>query len=385
MVDSSKGQPVVTQDNPYQYEFHYPCSSHWDCTDYAIKLQAGTYLFQLYSASGGAKYDYVSTFRYPNSSCASQVNVTQYRGNTQCSSSASAGGAGGYVSGVIEFTREVQIYATIGGKGIYAAKISDTNTDRCYQKEYMIEGGYGGGGRAANWGGDGTGSGGGQTSVQLFTNDLWHRIIVSGGGGGADNLGSATLHSQDDGSGGAGGGLEGQGWWANGEYIGNYTANSTFGFTFGSGEAAQKLKSANKNGVQFYVGESDRPGAGGGWYGGFAGHHGNGGAGAGSSWALTKDAKYQYGNIDAHNEFYELQGSKAYAFDRESEFLFSSVNFVPGIWKGDGKLIITKYMSCNINKRADSDVNQFCDLLSDNIRFIAFLAYEIVIPSYDPS
>ena len=107
-------------------------------------------------------------------------------------------------------------------------------------------------------------------------------MIVSGAGGGSDNDHiSTTFKGNDDGSGGAGGGFVAQGYWLNGQYQDKRLANSTFGFTFGSGESAQAIKSLNKLGVQNADGGHDRAGAGAGWFGGFSGQNGNAGAGGG--------------------------------------------------------------------------------------------------------
>ncbi|EAY13860.1 hypothetical protein TVAG_044210 [Trichomonas vaginalis G3] len=116
----------------------------------------------------------------------------------------------------------------------------------------MVKGGYGGGGNAFNFYSSstdyGSGSGGGQTAVKFFSNDLWHRVIVAGAGGGSDN--SYTYPNMvDDGSGGSGGGLTAQGCWINGALKSDKLANSTFGFTFGSGESAQEKGSKNPNGI----------------------------------------------------------------------------------------------------------------------------------------
>ena len=147
----------------------------------------------------------------------------------------------------------------------------------------MVPGGYGGGGSSAGYL-RGTASGGGQTSVQFLENSFYHRVIVSGAGGGSDD------YNGNDGRGGSGGNLVAQGWWADQVYNGNYLANSSFGFTFGTGEAAQFDKSKNPDGVKSPAGNFDRCGAGGGWFGGFSSLHNNGGCGGGSSWVLTKDA-----------------------------------------------------------------------------------------------
>ena len=108
---------------------------------------------------------------------------------------------------------------------------------------------------------------------------------MAGAGGGFDN--AFTYGITDDGSGGSGGGFTAQGYWDDGVMNSSRLANSTFGFTFGSGESAQKDGSKNPYGVQSGSGYQDRPGSGSGWFGGFAGHNGNGGSGGGSSVSYT--------------------------------------------------------------------------------------------------
>ncbi|EAY19620.1 loricrin, putative [Trichomonas vaginalis G3] len=202
----------------------------------------------------------------------------------------------------------------------------------------MVKGGY-----ATNYKGagnnDGAGSGGGQTAVKFLSNDLWHRVIVAGAGGGSDD--EYTSGTKNDGSGGSGGDFTAQGYWINGILNSDRLANSTFGFTFGSGESAQKDGSKNSKGVQSGSGYSDRPGAGSGWFGGFAGHNGDGGSGGGSSWALSKNAIIPQGNITATDSFYNLNDSRPYSFSLDDGYLFSDVKTYPGIWEGNGRLVIT--------------------------------------------
>lgn len=342
LEDASKGTPVVNKLSNNTYEFNFPCLSNWNCTDYIIDLKSGMYSFQLYGASGGAERDRISTYRYPDLKCKDQSIVSKYNGNTNCLTFGSVGGAAGLVSGIIQFKSQVRLYATIGGKGIY--KVQNIDNSECYIPENMIRGGYGGGGRASCNSGA---SGGGATSVKLLKNDLWHRIIVSAGGGGTDNyVYDLPARTDDDGSGGSAGDIEAQGFWISGKYVGNYSANSTFGFSFGQGEAVQKLKSLNSKGVQESHGGTDRGGAGGGWFGGFASHHHNGGAGAGSSWILSKNAIFYEGEIEAHDEFYNPIGKKPYAFDANSQYIFTNISFVSGIWKGHGKMIIRYLGPC---------------------------------------
>ena len=187
--------------------------------------------------------------------------------------------------------------------------------------------------------------GGGATDFRLLINDLWHRILVAGGGGGSDN-GGGTFSQSDDGSGGSGGGKEAQGFWINGEYNGNYIATQKSGFTFGNGESSQQYGSLG-NGVKSPSGATDRPGAGGGWYGGFAGHHGNGGAGGGSSFAFTSNAEIPQGKISSRNSYYQNEKSNKYAFNpnTDKQYLLQDVIFAQGIWSGNGKAIITYYQN----------------------------------------
>ena len=218
----------------------------------------------------------------------------------------------------------------------------------------MIKGGYGGG-SSANFFSltslkNGTGSGGGQSAVKFLENDLWHRVIVSGGGGGCDDS-FGTFGGDEDGSGGAGGNLTAQSWFQNGKLVSIYLATSSSGFTFGTGEAARYGASLNSNAVKNSY-HADNAGAGGGWFGGFASQAWNAGAGGGSSWALTYDAFIPSGLIDAADEFYQGIKSKKYAFTKQSGYLFEEVENVPGIWNGNGRIIITilgrfSYPSCS--------------------------------------
>lgn len=346
----SKGDvanPVTKSKN--KYNFNYPCKSHTDCTDYNLTLFPGVYLIELYGASGGCYPGRTSLYQDTQGNCPYNEASISVGTNINCTQEQSRCGSGGYISGVLSLSRRSHAFLTLGGNGIYSYTASlDVSLD--YTPPYMVRGGYGGGGSGANFDSSmpGTGSGGGQTSVSFDENDLWHRVLVSGAGGGADNF-DGIYHGLDDGSGGSGGGLTAQGWWNDGVYVGNYLANSTFGFTFGSGEAARESGSLNPNGVRTGAGASDRPGAGAGWFGGFAGQFGNGGSGGGSSWALTKDAIIPQGNIDARDEFYEIIGSHKYAFTKNSPYIFENVEHIPGVWQGNGKAIITILRNSPIN------------------------------------
>ncbi|EAX91030.1 hypothetical protein TVAG_425220 [Trichomonas vaginalis G3] len=330
-----------------RYIFRYPCTSNSKCTDYVVSLSAGVYKFELYGASGGSKEGRISTFIDSSGNCMSQSIVSTFGGNTKCKQLNSRGGSGGYISGIIKIFKQTTAFFTIGGHGIYKYNNQVANTEDCYFTQNMIPGGYGGGGYAANWylsvENNGAGSGGGQTCVKFDKNDLWHRVIVGGGGGGSDNSASDfnIFLQQDDGSGGSGGGKISQGYWVNGAYNGERLANSTFGFSFGYGESPRQYSSLHNQGVKSSEGASDRPGAGAGWFGGFAGLNGNGGSGGGSSWALTKALDYPKGNIIVYDSFHNYIGSQKYGFDSTSPYFFDNVRSYSGIWEGNGKIIVT--------------------------------------------
>ncbi|EAY09823.1 glycine-rich protein, putative [Trichomonas vaginalis G3] len=326
--------------NGNQYIFDYPCENTSFCTKYVVKLPRGTYQFELYGASGGSVRGRVSSYRDKNKNCILSNIVEIFHGNAECFQKDSIGGAGGYLSATLKLQSPITTFLTIGGRGVYGKKSDESATKNCFKKENMQPGGYGGGGSSANYV-RGTGSGGGQTAVKFHENDLWHRVLVSGAGGGCDD--SET----DDGSGGAGGNITAQGWFDNGNYVGTLLANSTFGFSFGQGEAARYGNRINPYAVLSSRNE-DNAGAGGDWFGGFASQSGYAGAGGGSSFALTKDTVIPPGNISAYDEFYTKIDSKPYAFNINSEYLFEKIIHMPGIWEGNGRAVITILQSCVI-------------------------------------
>ncbi|EAY00416.1 hypothetical protein TVAG_114200 [Trichomonas vaginalis G3] len=328
--------PVTIDKN--KYTFDYPCESASDCTDYFIKFYPGKYKIEAYGASGGTSKERVSSYRLPTGGCISDDDVKKVNGNTICYQRGSIGGAGGYVSGTILLKKLTFAYATIGGKGIFGGRPHLYDSDECFYPENMIIGGYGGGGKSANHP-DGSGSGGGQTALKFVKNDLWHRVLV-GGGGGCDTI-DGDYGEYDDGSGGAGGGKVAQGWFKSSVYNGNYVANSTFGFTFGSGESARRHGSRNENGVHLYNEYSDIVGAGGGWFGGFSSMDYNSGSGGGSSWILEKDAIIPPDNITAHDDFYNPIDTQPYAFQKTGQYLFEDAKYVSGVWEGNGRLVVS--------------------------------------------
>lgn len=359
--DISKGFANVSKNTSSNtYTFDYPCESYSDCTDYVISFPPGVYKFELYGASGGSFPGMVSSYQYSDGTCTKSEIVSAYHGNTHCIADGSRGGAGGHISGIISLSHRLTSYATIGGRGNYSytQKYCDVESD--FYLDNMIKGGYGGGGYASNCYYsekiNRAGSGGGQTAVKFHKNDLWHRVIVAGAGGGSDNYHVDRINQgEDDGSGGAGGGSVAQGYWYSHQYTDERMASAVSGFTFGSGESAQRDKSKNPNGVTVSRGSDDRPGSGAGWFGGFAGHDGNGGAGGGSSFVLTNEniEELSQKTLTAHDTFYNNPITAEYGFTAKAGYKFSEVKTVPGIWDENGRLIVTvldfiSLPSCNM-------------------------------------
>ena len=249
---------------------------------------------------------------------------------------------------MITLNEVTKVYIAIGGKGQFSTGKND-DADYYYVDSKMLKGGYNGGGKGVDYP-TGASSGGGATDFRLLENDLWHRILVAGGGGGSDNL-AGDFRGRDDGSGGAGGGKTAQGFWVNGVYNNKYIANQTMGFSFGYGESATEYGSKNNNGFPDVGGADDRAGSGSGWFGGFASHNGNAGAGGGSSFAFTADAEIIDGDISAYDSSYNFIKKQPYAFDKiiHSKYIVSNAKFLQGIWDGNGKAIIT-YFPLNNNK-----------------------------------
>ena len=337
IVNKSAGKANVNvSDNKYRFE--YPCTDNHECTNYELTLSPGIYTIELYGASGGHDEGYISLLQDPDKKgCIEQI----VEKNVECVQRSSMAGAGGYTKGEIKLKRRTKAFLSIGGHGIYGTKSQlQRNTAECYKAENMMRGGYNGGASSAHFyetANPGSGSGGGATDLRIGENDLYHRIIVSGGGGGTDNK-YGTYRGNDDGSSGAGGGLTAQGYFINGNYNGENVADQISGFSFGNGQAPF-----------FTAGSSDRAGAGGGWFGGFTSNHANGGAGGGSSFALTKTATIPTGKIQVKDEFGTKLSEEEYAFDASSEYTLSSIVMAAGVWDGHGVAIITCNFKCSCN------------------------------------
>ena len=220
-----------------------------------------------------------------------------------CNSDYSVSGAGGYVSGEIRFDRYTTAFLTIGGMGILSPPSSNA----------IGLGGYNGGGYCKSTNdGYSAASGGGATDLRLFQNDLIHRILVAGGGGGSDNQ-----DHKSDGRGGAGGEETAQGYQNGDNFETEKVATQENGWFFGFGENGNW--SDNGDGTN----DGEAAGAGGGWYGWFASHNHDMGAG-GSSFALEKRTKKL-------PEDYPLNVAKYY---------FNNVEHEQGVRGGNGLAII---------------------------------------------
>ena len=279
-----------------------------------LLLQQGRYKFEAYGASGGyGSSSSTSAKLEDGSGCISSEIVEKYGGNADCKLISSTSGAGGYISGIISFLFPVKLYLYIGEQGKYGLSGQP--------------GGFNGGGSTHHDINYSAGSGGGATDFRLFSDTLFHRILVAGGGGGSDNYNPAGYLKTDDGSGGAGG-IPSQGAWQNGVYHPEYSTNSTYGFTFGQG---QKGRDGNQEGA----------GAGGGFFGGFSLPNSQAGASGGSSFALTQDIPLPEGYIEAKSEDGIVESKQRYAFTHSSPFTFTNVENATGIRVGNGLAKIT--------------------------------------------
>ena len=309
LLDEASGREVRYSIDKNRITVNYPCNDIVSCTPYVISLPKGLYLFTLYGASAGT----------PN---AKEGLTAEDSPN-----------AGGKVSGYISLSSRTSFYATLGGRGRYYVDSSNSGSAE-------IKGGYNGGG-SAMMSDFGDSSGGGASDIRFVKNDLFHRVLVAGAGGGQDD--SSTVDS-NDGKGGPGGGEEGGKIVIKGNQIDGFVANQSHGFTFGSGEAAQHIKSLNSEGYQkgddFNGRSLDHCGSGSGWFGGFASHHCNGGCGGGSSFALTKETKFESTSFTACNEFFTNCNTSTYAFTKNRKYFFQSVEHNRGVWYGNGKFEI---------------------------------------------
>ena len=222
-------------------------------------LPKGTFLFELYGASGGGKN----------------------------------AGKGGFASGLITTSHAQQLYLYPGGAGAL------------YSSEGCYDGGWNGGGKVcSNKYGC---TGGGASDVRLFDDNISSRIIVAGGGGGSGNGIISTTEWAIHG--GSGGGLIGE------ESVGlsSHFENESF-YAYGgtqSGPGNSTIRSYGENppnsagygpnGGDGAGGVNYGGGGGGGYFGGGGGFDVTGGGG-GSSYSspIFKLCKTISGNKTNH-------------------------------------------------------------------------------------
>ena len=294
--------PVIVSQSKDQITFEYPCTNTSNCTSYELFFQPGVYQIELYGASGGGNVTSLLA-KILNLYC--DNTNKDYFSDVSCEKDYSRSGAGGYISGKINFTKPTKAFLTIGGKGTLSQNSPNS----------IGLGGFNGGGSSmSSYDNFSAASGGGATDLRIEINDLYHRILVAGAGGGSDDQGNEA-----DGFGGAGGNSNAQGPYY--ELIDSISyfdplkiASQNKGYSFGFGENGHSDSDGG-----------EAAGAGGGWYGGYCFHHHNSGAGGGSSFALG-----------------ELQNQdlpEKYSFTQK-DYLWSDVIHRQGIRGGNGKAII---------------------------------------------
>lgn len=169
------------------------------------------------------------------------------------------GGKGGFAYGEVQLNKDDVIYVVVGGRGKNASNGGSNSPS--------LPGGYNGGGVAGGSAGGGywfetywmcSGSGGGGSDIRLNGQGWANRIIVAGGGAGSfyhTNNGLNFL-------GGYGGGIVGgNGWYSNGSAIAGGTQSK--GHALGIGQSGVKC-------TYNPWGSEGHPGAGGGYWGGYA-------------------------------------------------------------------------------------------------------------------
>ena len=253
-------------------------------------------------------------------------------------------GKGAYTVGTIYLQKNEMYYIYVGGKG----------TKTGGSKGETAAGGYNGGGSGSNNGsGDSryAGSGGGATDFRLVkstwnnTNSLKSRIMVAGGGGGSWYHGNAYY-----GPGGAGGDLIAPG-----------TTSKNSSATVSVSATTQTLtgKTSSDKG-SFGIGAnatsgSERPGAGGGYYGGSTGTFtATGGSSFISGYAgvnaITNSSTITHSNNTLHY----------------SGKYFLNGNMKSGVNSGNGRARIT-YVGTNLDRK--TTINNNTKPL-DNVRYI---------------
>ena len=230
---------LITNSNSIFYE--YPCTNSTECHPINITLFPGSYILEVWGASGGAD-------KKENSAI------------------------GGYSYGILTLNEETKAFIYLGGKGV-CRTTGDGPTESAFN---------GGGAGSKDSKHKYIGSGGGASDIRLINDSLHNRIIVAGGGGGS---GSYQIQSK----GGVGGGNQGENG-DNGKYNkvnadggqgGSQTSSSSSDelYLFGEGETYQDP-------------QYNACGGGGGWFGGSAGKRYAAGGGGGSGFVYITKNKY---------------------------------------------------------------------------------------------
>ena len=162
---------------------------------------------------------------------------------------------------------------------------------------------------------------------------------------GSDDMDKKSIE-ENDGKGGAGGGLVSQSFTISSTFINGYESTQTKGFSFFQGETGKPNGTSSPTGYKSSCLTSELPGGGGGWFGGYSSHHYNGGASGGSSFALSFKSEIPQGIINIYDKDYHATSYGKYAFSPlTSPYLFYDIEHKRGIWNGDGKIIIKKISS----------------------------------------
>ena len=273
-----------------------------NCSAYTIP-QTGTYRIELWGAQGGGQTG-CYYIQHNNDDCKNNIVLS--------------GGYGGYTKGDIRLNKDEVLYVCVGGRGVYKYDYPD----------YLLNGGFNGGGKGHSRLEPTIGPGGGATDVRYQYNTLEARIMVAGGGGGAAGNGSPTQIR-----GGVGGNLTGgEGYYG---HIDSGCCGPGGGGTQTSGGYCpyQNDVPECKGGFGYGGnGGAAGPGGGGGYYGGAQGSWYNG-AGGGSSFI----SGYPGCNaiISASNRNPSGQPN------HYSGKVFTNMQMIAGQNPGNGKAVIT--------------------------------------------
>ena len=221
--------------------YEYPCTDSTECHPISINFSPGSYILEVWGASGGA--------------------------NTKENSA-----LGGYSYGILTLKEEIKGFIFLGGKGV------NKTSGNGHTESAFNGGGSGSKHNQHNY----TGSGGGASDIRLVNDSLHNRIIVAGGGGGS-GFGYTSSGYTKPSYGGVGGGTQGE----DGDDA-NYKPSHGEG-----GKGGGQKSSTSDPFYLFGLGENytntsfNACGGGGGWFGGNAGERYAAGGGGGSGFVYT--------------------------------------------------------------------------------------------------